>query len=278
MLRSFFVPTTGGGGGGGGAPAKKSCSSSSLPFGWCVLEKRTLLSCGVAAAGVWCLAANMSSMSSKKTSSSTSDLVGEDITTATKRLKDLWAGAFDAWIDCPGFAAGEKVAYMRPVPKNSLLEKDDDFYDDDDARSGKTGFPTWLKTRQIFSLTACNPYGKEVEEWQNARANEKLKVKLRELAEKREDVQFWRSFGFSLADDWREDGFAVAFSESDATAEKDVVALAKQFEQGAIYRYRWIDEKRMERKTVGALMMDTEETVVVQICDKPEGLKNADST
>ena len=34
----------------------------------------------------------------------------------------------------------------------------------------------------------------------------------------------------------------------------------------------------MERKTVGALMMDTEETVVVQICDKPEGLKNADST
>ena len=84
--------------------------------------------------------------------------------------------------------------------------------------------------------------------------------------------------GTSLADDWREDGFAVAFSESDATAEKDVVALAKQFEQGAIYRYRWIDEKRMERKTVGALMMDTEETVVVQICDKPEGLKNADST
>ena len=265
MLRSFFVPTTGGGGGGGGgAPAKKSCSSSSLPFGWCVLEKRTLLSCGVAAAGVWCLAAM--SMSSKNNAFTQTD--GED--TTTTRLKDLWAGAFDAWIDCPGFAAGEKVAYMRPVPKNSLLEKDDDFYDDDDARSGKTGFPTWLKTRQIFSLTACNPYGKEVEEWQNARANEKLKVKLRELAEKREDVQFWRSFGFSLADDWREDGFAVAFSESDATAEKDVVALAKQFEQGAIYRYRWIDEKRMERKTVGALMMDTEETVVVQICEKPK--------
>ncbi len=263
MLRSFFVPT-----GGGGAPAR--CSP--LPFG--ALEKRTLLSCGVAAAGVWCLAANMSSMSSKKTSSSSSSdlVVGEDITTATKRLKDLWAGAFDAWIDCPGFAAGEKVAYMRPVPKIRLLEKDD-FYDDD--ASGKTGFPTWLKTRQIFALTACNPYGKEVEEWQNARANEKLKVKLRELAEKREDVQFWRSFGFSLADDWREDGFAVAFSESDATAEKDVFALAKQFEQGAIYRYRWIDEKRMERKTVGALMMDTEETVVVQICEKPEGLKNA---
>ena len=268
MLRAF-VPTTLGGGFLGGFVA---------------LEKRrttttTLLSCGVAAAaGVWCLAkANMSSVSSKyntNTNAFTTTVSGEE--TATQRgLKDLWAGAFDAWIDCPGFA-GEKVAYMRPVAKNNLLEKDDD--DDDDA-SGKTGFPTWLKTRQIFALTACNPYGKEVEEWQNARANEKLKVKLRELADKREeDVQFWRSFGFSLADDWREDGFAVAFSESDATAEKDVVALAKQFEQGAIYRYRWIDEKRMERKTVGALMMDTEETVVVQICDKPEGLKNADST
>ena len=265
-----FVPTTSGGGGFLG--------------GFVALEKRrtttttTLLSCGVAAAaGVWCLA-KAKNMSSNTNAFTTTDTLSGEETTATttqRGLKDLWAGAFDAWIDCPGFA-GEKVAYMRPVAKNNLLEKDDD--DDDDA-SGKTGFPTWLKTRQIFALTACNPYGKEVEEWQNARANEKLKVKLRELADKREeDVQFWRSFGFSLADDWREDGFAVAFSESDATAEKDVVALAKQFEQGAIYRYRWIDEKRMERKTVGALMMDTEETVVVQICDKPEGLKNADST
>ena len=267
MLRAF-VPTTLGGGFLGGFVA---------------LEKRrttttTLLSCGVAAAaGVWCLAkANMSSKKNSNTNAFTTTVSGEETATTQRGLKDLWAGAFDAWIDCPGFA-GEKVAYMRPVAKNNLLEKDDD--DDDDDASGKTGFPTWLKTRQIFALTACNPYGKEVEEWQNARANEKLKVKLRELADKREeDVQFWRSFGFSLADDWREDGFAVAFSESDATAEKDVVALAKQFEQGAIYRYRWIDEKRMERKTVGALMMDTEETVVVQICDKPEGLKNADST
>ena len=33
---------------------------------------------------------------------------------------------------------------MRPVPKNSLLEKDDDFYDDDDA-FGKDGISNVVK-------------------------------------------------------------------------------------------------------------------------------------
>ena len=40
---------------------------------------------------------------------------------------------------------------------------------------------------------------------------------------------YWPSFGFSSEYDWREDGYAVAFSDVDATAESDVVRLAKEF-------------------------------------------------
>ena len=64
------------------------------------LEKRrttttTLLSCGVAAAGVWCLAkANMSS----KNNTNDNAFTGEETATTQRGLKDLWAGAFDA---CP---------------------------------------------------------------------------------------------------------------------------------------------------------------------------------
>ena len=107
---------------------------------------------------------------------------------------------------------------MRPVAKNNLLEKDDD--DDDDDASGKTGFPTWLKTRQIFALTACNPYGKEVEEWQNARANEKLKVKLRELADKRRRTcNSGARLGFHWQTIGEKMGSRYAF-ESDATSKR----------------------------------------------------------
>ena len=134
----------------------------------------------------------------------------------------------------------------------------------------------------MFALTAHNPRGVEVDRVRNERANEKLEEKIKQLIASRgsqgkDQAMYWPSFGFSSEDDWREDGYAVAFSDVDATAESDVVRLAKEFEQGAIYKYRWInDEKRMERKTVGALMMETEETVIVEVCEKPVGVKLAD--
>ena len=192
-----------------------------------------------------------------------------------KQLKALWAGAYEAWIDCP--ESREKVLYMKPTLNTNTSTMSSSNSDDDAFQ-----FPSWLRRKQMFALTAHNPRGVEVSRARNERANEKLEEKIKQLIASRgsqgkDQAMYWPSFGFSSEDDWREDGYAVAFSDVDATAESDVVQLAKEFEQGAIYKYRWInDEKRMERKTVGALMMETEETVIVEVCEKPVGVKLTD--
>ena len=197
-------------------------------------------------------------------------------TSGGKQLKDVWAGAYEAWIDCP--ESREKVLYMKPTLNYNTNTNTRRSNSDDDAFQ----FPSWLQRKQVFALTAHNPRGVEVDRARNDRANEKLEEKIKTLIASRgsqgkDQAMYWPSFGFSSEDDWREDGYAVAFSDVDATAESDVVRLAKEFEQGAIYKYRWInDEKRMERKTVGALMMETEETVIVEVCEKPVGVKLAD--
>ena len=196
-------------------------------------------------------------------------------TSGEKQLKDLWAGAYEAWIDMP--ESREKVLYMKPTLNNNTSTMSSSNSDDDTFQ-----FPSWLQRKQVFALTGHNPRGVEVDRARNERANEKLEEKIKKLIASRgsrgkEAATYWPSFGFSSEDDWREDGYAVAFSDLDATAESDVVRLAKEFEQGAIYKYRWInDERRMERKTVGALMMETEETVIVEACEKPVGVKLAD--
>ena len=196
-------------------------------------------------------------------------------TSGEKQLKDLWAGAYEAWIDMP--ESREKVLYMKPTLNNNTSTMSSSNSDDDTFQ-----FPSWLQRKQVFALTGHNPRGVEVDRARNERANEKLEEKIKQLIASRgsqgkDQATYWPSFGFSSEDDWREDGYAVAFSDLDATAESDVVRLAKEFEQGAIYKYRWInDEKRMERKTVGALMMETEETVIVEVCEKPVGVKLAD--
>jgi len=195
----------------------------------------------------------------------------EDVSSSAA-LKELWAGAYDAWIDCPG--SKERILYMKPSWSDGASS----------SSKSSSAFPSWLKNAQTFALTAHNPYGKQTSDARNAEANEKLEEKLRSLVKKRREgeevdaaARYWRSFGFSSKDDWREDGFAAAFSLEDEKAERDIVELAKEFEQGAIYKYRWVgDERRMERKTVGALMPETEETVIVETCEKPVGVEKAE--
>jgi hypothetical protein len=199
---------------------------------------------------------------------------GDDADSSSAALKELWAGAYDAWIDIEG--AKERILYLKPSSSDASK-----------SSSAAPAFPSWLKNAQTFALTAHNPYGKQTSDARNAEANEKLEEKLRSLVKKRREGEedeegdatsrYWRSFGFSSKDDWREDGFAVAFSLEDEKAERDIVELAKEFEQGAIYKYRWMgDERRMERKTVGALMPETEETVIVETCEKPVGVEKAE--
>jgi hypothetical protein len=48
----------------------------------------------------------------------------------------------------------------------------------------------------------------------------------------------WRSFGYSATEEWRENGFTVAFKPADAAAgRRAILALGRAFRQAAIFHY-----------------------------------------
>ena len=81
-----------------------------------------------------------------------------------KQLKALWAGAYEAWIDCP--ESREKVLYMKPTLNTNTSTMSSSNSDDDAFQ-----FPSWLRRKQVFALTAHNPQGMEVSRARNERAN-----------------------------------------------------------------------------------------------------------
>ena len=103
--------------------------------------------------------------------------------------------------------------------------------------------------RRIFALTAFDPPGISRPLAENARRNGLLGARIREPATWRAAAAppcaVWPSYGFSLAEGWREDGFCLVFDgfvgggdDARLAAARDaVLRLADAFEQGAIFEY-----------------------------------------
>jgi hypothetical protein len=199
-----------------------------------------------------------------------------------KDLQSLWAGAYDAWIDVPG--ESEAVVYARPILPDQKI----------DANGKDTcAFPSIVTHSRCFALTAFNPMGVKTDVKANKEKNETLKSDLLHLTRPRPKA-LWSSFGFSR--DWREDGFVVAFEETDADAGRDaIVRLAVRYEQGAIYEYvpvaeredgeernemdRKIRENALLRKTVPAAMgASVEADALLERCLKPDISELAERT
>ena len=185
-------------------------------------------------------------------------------------LKSLWAKACDAWV--LDYQNNNGVIYLKP-----LTNRDEDDVNEDGQ---KKKFPRWIRDGQVFCLTAHNPFGRRRSKDENCLANERLKAALIVESKNGRDFKMWDSFGFSVdsSDEWREDGFAVAFVDRVSDEDEQfIVDLAKEYLQGAVYRYRWSrGGYALERKTVKALLEDVEEVVYVEISEKPVGIKNAD--
>ena len=84
----------------------------------------------------------------------------------------------------------------------------------------------------------------------------------------------WHSFGFNLAEGWREDGFSVAYRAEHANAgRKEIMRLANKYRQAAIYSYRVDREGRLVRSVVWCdeKTVTTSETmaIVTQPPDSP---------
>ena len=76
----------------------------------------------------------------------------------------------------------------------------------------------------------------------------------------------FKSFGYSLEEKWREDGFVVLFAPGEADdARAAIIEVAKEFKQGAIFEYHRseLGDRFLMRTTVPALVDEGAETVTM---------------
>jgi len=173
-------------------------------------------------------------------------------------LQELWASAYEGWVEPPGATAGE-VVYLSPrEPEEGAAPE----------------VPAWVqetlavsdKFNGVFGITAFNPMGQDEPHAVNMAQNKLLEADLAKLCAET-GGQFWRSFGF--AGDWHEKGFTVS------APEEKIVEIGKKYRQGAIYRfYRPIGEQcgggHFGRATVPASLPDTDADVAVWASARPE--------
>ena len=94
--------------------------------------------------------------------------------------------------------------------------------------------PPWLQRHAVFALTAFDPPGEERTLQANTEANGRLWEAIQQLP--RAPAAVWPTWGYNFAEDWREDGFCLAYPLGQrGEAQEKIVALAKEFGQGAIF-------------------------------------------
>lgn len=145
-----------------------------------------------------------------------------------RELQDLWASAYDGWIDVPGDVPTGGTIYTKPAAEDAAATA---------GEASSTPFPSIVTSSHLFALTGFNPMGEDAPLAENRAANARLEAELVSGAFSPTPKAWWRAFGF--AKDWREDGFVLAFNPGDAAeAEAAVVSLAVKYGQGAIYAYQ----------------------------------------
>jgi hypothetical protein len=204
-----------------------------------------------------------------------------------KHLKELWANAFDCFIDVrvplPSEYArlmekssdadtSRVTLYFRPCDVTDTVAKND-------ANTAATGgdavtprLPEGMTDFISFALTGWNPMGREVSEQENTSANNELQDALHRYASDNAQActpgAIFNSFGFSP--EWREEGFVFMVHRNNVDSVRHgIVSLAKVYKQGAIYEYRPLSDTQLLRKTVPVLMTEVEADVRVQVCQKP---------
>lgn len=193
---------------------------------------------------------------------------GSHLQPDAKALQELWASAYEGWIGPPGIEVAKQVVYLTPAATQNFS-----------SNSGNGFQGAWVEATLdladhhggVFGITAFNPMGQDKPHSENIANNAMLEKEIQELCKKTSGT-WWPSFGF--AKDWHEKGFTVAAPQD------DLVALAKKYKQGAIYRFSRAPSTDQStapilRSTVPALLSETEADVLMVPCQRPQ-LERAD--
>jgi len=173
-------------------------------------------------------------------------------------LGSLWAQAMDGMCDVPGcdaISSPEGVMYLTPAAE----------------APAPVEWPRCIAKSVIYSLTAWNPNGKAASDAFNQAASKRLARDI--AAERLRPRAMWRSFGFSVGEGWREEGFSLAYDSAERFyGKKNVQKLAEQYKQAAYYAYHckdgvlyrevvWCDPARQEANKEPAVPMELVHTV-----------------
>ena len=169
-------------------------------------------------------------------------LLRRQLSTEARRLAALWVGAVETMLDVP------KAGTIVLQPAASDEESRESFLPE--------GIPEALRTGRAFALTAFDPPGVSRSRDDNAKANDDLWQVLRSL----EPAMVWPGFGVDVDERWREDGFILQWPAINADdARNRILAVASDFQQGAIYEYYATDGGALRRRTLGAKLAQIDE-------------------
>lgn len=225
---------------------------------------------------------NFSTLKGKKTVSAMSrGIGGEEVEEAL--FQQRWATSYDAWLNVPpGENEQEPIPliYFRPCgPQTNAGQK-----------RKKKKLPSVIRGMVLYALTGSNPMGVDHEEEWNAAANKRMRQDIQKLQNPMPRYT-WDAFGFGAQDDWREEGFVVAYDQLEKESSKDaLIDLARKYEQAAIYEFVVEEDDNgisnamneeltcMRRKTIPVGMNNVEAEVLLEACDKPEGIQSAEAS
>jgi hypothetical protein len=238
---------------------------------------------------------NKESKSFCSTSSLSSSSNNENImdTKTTEELQSLWAGGRDVWkavpiIISPSTSTSTKSSSSSPSSSKESIDIQTKIRDvtesveSYDSKYKNNDWPDIVKSSTLYGFGAYNPRGQIVPDEINQKQHLLLENDIRNgiIAHKEDfdNVYWWQ--GASLWEDGSsERGVIVAFPKSHnyshsrnkndvgmderkAKEQEFIVELAKKYDQGAIYKFEYIDGRLM-RDTIAVLDVGTDASVEV---------------
>ena len=171
-------------------------------------------------------------------------------------LRIQWAGGRDVWPKVPidDSGGGRFISIQTKVKK----ENTDITNDNDDHNNEKSSWPEIVKKSTLYGFGAYNPRGKtfplEINEKQHSLLHQDIQ---RNLAQYPESIAtYWE--GASVWEDGSsEKGFILAFREKEDEGLQLSIDLARKYDQGAIYQFRFENGSTAGDGINGRLMRDT---------------------
>jgi len=191
---------------------------------------------------------------------------------STEQLQSQWAGGRDVWKDIPTTftttSTSDKISIQTKVKE--ISNNDDNNNNDQETSLISNEWPDIVKTSILYGFGAYNPRGQTLPDETNKKQHALLRddiVNGISTQYVQGSVTWWE--GASIWEDGSsERGFIVAFQKDimqmqEKNTQLDfVIALATKYNQGAIYRFEYDNDKLM-RDTIAVLDDGTDAKVQV---------------